>query len=309
MISFIVIGKNEGSILAKCFESVRCFVQNNQIDFELIYVDSQSTDGSYEYANGLEWVESYVLEGQCNAAKARNMGASKAKGEVLFFVDGDMELKQKAYSEFFDSSGNLHYPMMTGNRIDVFYNNNWEKIGSLKTGPNKDVYQITTGGLFIIKRSLWDEVKGMDSCLNCFEDNDLAYRIFSKTNIKVLKKAIVLADHHTIRYTNRKRFKKIINSDYFLFRGFLYRKHFKNKKILLALIKNDTTLLALLTTVVISLLILSTIPLIFYIFTVIIKQFFVTKFQEDISSLERIYYEFKKDIKIIKGFINPPHFK
>lgn len=306
MISFIVIGKNEGEQLTKCLGSVKEFAESNKALHEIIYVDSQSIDGSYEYANSLDWVEAYVLEDKCNAAKARNLGASKSKGDILFFVDGDMELKKEVYEEFLGSDGNLHHPIMTGNRLDIFYDNNWKNVGSQKTGPNQDIYQITTGGLFIIVKELWEKVGGMDPNLDCFEDNDLAYRIYTATSIKVYKKAVVLADHHTIRYTNKERFRKIINSDYFLFRGYVYRKHLRNSTILLKLIKSDITLLFFLISIILSLVILNLIPLTLYFMIIGIKLLFISKYEGDISLSARYIHEFKKDLKILKGFINPP---
>lgn len=305
MISFIVIGKNEGDRLVKCLKSVRNFALDNNAKYEIIYVDSQSTDGSLEYVKSLNWVSCHSLSGKCNAARARNLGASKSKGNNLFFVDGDMELNSKAYTSYFNVQENLYHPIMTGNRLDIFYDNNWNKIGSLKTGPNHDIEQITTGGLFIIESNLWNEISGMDSKLNCFEDNDLAYRIFKKRNIKVLKKQVVLADHHTIRYTNKDRFRKLIKSEYFCFRGMVYRKHMNSLKILKILFKNDLTLLTLIFSTILSLVMLSPYYVLIYFLIIGLKLMFVTEFKEDISKLERYFIEIIKDIKILKGFIMP----
>jgi len=306
MITFIVIGKNEGERLINCLNSVKEFAQSNEAAHEIIYIDSQSTDGSFDYANSLDWVYSYTLEGHCNAAKARNLGASKSKGEILFFVDGDMELRKEAYQDFFDSNGNLYHPIMTGNRLDIFYDNNWQKVGELKTGPDQDIYQITTGGLFIITSDLWNRVGGMDPKLDCFEDNDLAYRIYTQLNLKVLKKATILVDHHTIRYTNKERFRRIVNSNYFQFRGLVYRKNLKNVTILIQLIKSDITLLVLLLSIFISVIVLNPIPLLLYFILIGVKLLFVSRYDGDISLFERFFHEFKKDLKIMKGFIKSP---
>ena len=47
MISFTIIGKNEGWRLEKCLQSVVSIVEQDEItDIEIIYVDSQSTDDS-----------------------------------------------------------------------------------------------------------------------------------------------------------------------------------------------------------------------------------------------------------------------
>ena len=49
MISFIVIGRNEGWKLTKCFESIYDTINYNKlINYEIIYVDSASTDDSID---------------------------------------------------------------------------------------------------------------------------------------------------------------------------------------------------------------------------------------------------------------------
>ena len=51
MISFIIIGKNEGWRLEKCLQSIVSIVKQDKIvDYEIIYVDSRSTDDSIELA-------------------------------------------------------------------------------------------------------------------------------------------------------------------------------------------------------------------------------------------------------------------
>jgi len=50
-LSFIIIGKNEGWKLSLCFDSVnRCIENNSILNYEIIYVDSQSADNSIEIA-------------------------------------------------------------------------------------------------------------------------------------------------------------------------------------------------------------------------------------------------------------------
>ena len=49
MIGFIIIGKNEGHKLVRCINSIKKTIDENNIgDYEIIYVDSKSTDNSIE---------------------------------------------------------------------------------------------------------------------------------------------------------------------------------------------------------------------------------------------------------------------
>lgn len=88
----VVIGRNEGERLARCFASVR-HVPNR------VYVDSGSTDGSIELAKaeGIEVIE-LVIPPPFTAARARNAGilrltSSHPDLEFAQMVDGDCELQ------------------------------------------------------------------------------------------------------------------------------------------------------------------------------------------------------------------------
>ena len=51
MITFVVIGKNEGWKLKLCFDSILNVVQQDEInDYEVVYVDSRSSDDSVALA-------------------------------------------------------------------------------------------------------------------------------------------------------------------------------------------------------------------------------------------------------------------
>ena len=83
MISFIIIGRNEGWKLPKCLDSVIQTVnQNKIIEHEIVYVDSNSTDDSIEKAKKYKNVLVLKLTKDFNAAIARNIGVKVSKGEV-----------------------------------------------------------------------------------------------------------------------------------------------------------------------------------------------------------------------------------
>jgi cellulose synthase/poly-beta-1,6-N-acetylglucosamine synthase-like glycosyltransferase len=86
-ISVVVIGRNEGQRLARCLESVRRMpgLRNT----ELIYVDSNSKDGSPELA-ACYGARVIVLDApRTTAALGRNAGWRAANGEFILFLDGD----------------------------------------------------------------------------------------------------------------------------------------------------------------------------------------------------------------------------
>ena len=100
MISFIIIGKNEGRKLKNCIQSVLDTLNYHSISkYEIIYVDSNSSDNSVDIASKFEITRIYKLTGDLNAAIGRNLGASKSQGNILFFIDGDMELNKTVFLE------------------------------------------------------------------------------------------------------------------------------------------------------------------------------------------------------------------
>ena len=88
LVSVVVIGRNEGDRLVRCLESVQRGNWHGR-PYEIIYVDSRSTDGSVERAESLG-ARTLVLDdpSPC-AAKARNLGWTQAHGEFILFLDGD----------------------------------------------------------------------------------------------------------------------------------------------------------------------------------------------------------------------------
>jgi glycosyltransferase involved in cell wall biosynthesis len=88
-ISVVIIGRNEGQRLARCFESVLRIPGFHANGTELIYVDSASKDGSPELA-ARYGARVIVLDAQrTTAAMGRNAGWRAARGEYILFLDGD----------------------------------------------------------------------------------------------------------------------------------------------------------------------------------------------------------------------------
>src|SRR4051812_38721510 len=88
----VIIGRNEGERLQRCFESVVGFLDR------VVYVDSGSTDSSITTAEsyGVDIVR-LDMRVACSAARARNEGFQTLleKGrqfQFVQFVDGDCEI-------------------------------------------------------------------------------------------------------------------------------------------------------------------------------------------------------------------------
>ena len=250
MISFIIIGKNEGWRLEKCLQSVVSIVKQDKIsDYEIIYVDSRSTDNSLELAKKYE-AKVFLITGECNAAIARNIGAKEAIGDILFFIDGDMELFHGFLPKVLIENDRLEYPFISGIFNDIVHDLDWNYLHTsrrhkLQEGDAEAV-QTTTGGLFIIEHSLWKQMKGMDTRLRMGEDYDIGLRL-TKLGIPLHRKAILLANHYMRQYSMRDDY--VISVKY---TALLLRKHWNNVNYLKIFIKQQYTTILLLLSIVLS---------------------------------------------------------
>ena len=91
MISVVVIGRNEGSRLDTCLTHAKRALR--MLSYELIYVDSRSTDDSVAIAKA-HGARCFMLEDEhTTAGLGRYVGTQAARGEYLLFLDGDMQLQ------------------------------------------------------------------------------------------------------------------------------------------------------------------------------------------------------------------------
>lgn len=90
-VSVVVIGRNEGKRLSLCLASVRQ-ADWQDLRWELIYVDSHSSDGSPALAQRLGARVLRLGEQAPCAAAGRNIGWRAARGTLVLFLDGDTQL-------------------------------------------------------------------------------------------------------------------------------------------------------------------------------------------------------------------------
>ncbi len=250
MISFIIIGKNEGWRLEKCLQSLVSIVEQDEItDHEIIYVDSQSTDNSVVLAKQYG-AKTFLITGECNAAIARNIGAKEAIGDILFFIDGDMEIFPGFLPKVLTKDNQLEYPFISGIFNDIVHDMDWNYLYTsrrhkLQEG-DADAIQITTGGLFIIEYSLWEQVNGLETRLKMGEDFDIGLRL-TKLGVPLRRKAILLANHYMRQYTMRDDYVMSVK-----YRALLLRKHWNNINYLRIFIKQQYTTVLLLLSVALS---------------------------------------------------------
>jgi len=252
MISIIVIGHNEGSRLSKCFNSISVILETyKNLKFELIYVDSNSSDNSIQLAIELsKEVKVFKVTGKVNAAIARNIGAKESSGDILFFVDGDMELNPDFLKYAINNVGDLKFESLTGHLDDYFYNNEGQYLSkSPRTYSDQipsEVQQLdTNGGIFLIKRKIWEHLNGMNTQFKVNEDIDFSLRL-NKLNIKTQRLPHLITKHHTIDYRDEKRMWRSLKKGYGLYPGMIFRTHLFASQVYIRIIRTQYTGLILL---------------------------------------------------------------
>ncbi|MCD4819029.1 MAG: glycosyltransferase [Candidatus Cloacimonetes bacterium] len=252
MISFIIIGRNEGWKLTKCFKSVFETIEYNKIEkYEVIYIDSKSNDDSIERAKKKSKINIFQITGEFNAAIARNIGAKEANGDILFFIDGDMEINKDFYKNVVRLSKENDNLYLTGQVIDEVYDTDWKLIKKqwhyLKiVNPTK---VNSTGGIFLISKKLWNLVGGMKTKYKRSQDLDFSLRL-AKKGYLILRYPEIICHHNTISHNNSQRmWSNISNFNIFYHKSLLTREHLFDKFFLKNFIRSDYTILILIITI------------------------------------------------------------
>lgn len=174
-ISIVVIGKNEGLFLERCFESILAagYPRNR---LELIYVDSGSTDESVNLARRFA---DRVIAARIDRPRpglARNLGWKHATHGLVQFVDGDSILQrgwlQAAVEAVKREQGTLCvFGALEELRpeANVFHRAlsfDWEAPAEPRT----------SGGIALFPRARLTELGGFDETLEAGEEPDLCTR-------------------------------------------------------------------------------------------------------------------------------------
>lgn len=189
-ISFIIIGKNESKNIGKCVESIRDL---SYPSYEIIYIDSNSTDNTDEVLKAYEDVKSYkIISNIYTAALARDCGVDKSNGVYIVFLDGDMEIKADSDIKFcIDSLEESNIGIVSG-ELDNIWIENGKVINRVDNTFNvkSEVEELECpGGYFITKRQYYMDAKRFNRALKCNEEIDLfsRYKKINKIAIRTNK--------------------------------------------------------------------------------------------------------------------------
>lgn len=100
-ISVIIPAYNVEAFLARCLDSV---LEQSFSNFEVIVIDDGSRDRTAEIIRGYQQKDARVIgifKENGGVTSARNAGVAKAKGDYLFFLDGDDYVPSTALNDLF----------------------------------------------------------------------------------------------------------------------------------------------------------------------------------------------------------------
>lgn len=203
-LSIIIPVYNAEKTIELCLNSL--INQNyDKESYEIICVNDGSTDGTLDILNGYRERSNIRIFSQENSgpAKARNVGAREAVGEVILFTDSDCELDKEWISEmvrpFEDSSVNGvqgAYKTRQNGIIPIYEQINIENSYKyFKTHSRLDTIGTYSAAY---PRKLFIELGGFNENykIACGEDFEFSYKLARKGYKSVFNEKAVCYHHH-----------------------------------------------------------------------------------------------------------------
>jgi len=194
-VGVVAIGRNEGERLRRCLNSL--LTQG----LPVVYVDSNSTDGSSELARGLGvHVVDLDLSRVFTAARARNEGFEALLGlhpdlEFVFFVDGDCEVIETFIAAAVACMDNRRdLAIVCGRRMERYpeatlYNHLADMEWNTPLGEAD-----ACGGDALMRTNVFKEEHGYDASLISGEEPELCLRI-RRRGFRILRADLEMTIH------------------------------------------------------------------------------------------------------------------
>ncbi len=177
-IGYVAIGRNEGERLVRCLSALK------KLSHRVVYVDSASDDDSVQWANknDIQCLE-LDMDRPFTAARARNEGfaalmAAYPDTDLVMFIDGDCEVDPefpgKAAAKIAEEE---NLALVTGRCKELFPEKTpYNQLCDLEwIGPIGEID--ACGGIFMIRRTSFEAIKGFNEKVIAAEDDELCIRL------------------------------------------------------------------------------------------------------------------------------------
>ncbi len=240
-VSIIVIARNEEKIIEKSLSSIA----NISIpDVEVICVDSASSDNTLKvmrsWKKHISYLKIFKILGDVNASIARNVGIREACGDIIYFVDSDVEITENFLVEAVERLKNKMVGAVVGQLTEYQYSDNYKDIIKRiddRHGILEEAGRVIMGGIFITRRDVVKDIGEFDESLKYHEDTDYSLRISRKYKITGLP--VIMGIHHTIPRHQKNRLKEWLKDKYAIYVGKVFIKNIRNRMGLLKLVSNE----------------------------------------------------------------------
>lgn len=187
-VSVIILNRNNKNVIFRCVNSLLAF--SGAYNTEIIVVDNDSTDGSYELLLEEYGSKIKVIKNEKNGCSCgRNLGVQHATNEMLLFLDSDQWITGEHYLDAaFEimehnsgigavgwAAGWLGKDVLNGIITDSFPNRG---IKGAWVMYRTDIAYLGSGGL-LTRKSLFHKIGGFDEFYDptCFEDTDFSLAV------------------------------------------------------------------------------------------------------------------------------------
>jgi GT2 family glycosyltransferase/lipopolysaccharide/colanic/teichoic acid biosynthesis glycosyltransferase len=269
-ISVIIVNYNVKNLLENCINSV--LISSRNYNTEIIIVDNNSFDGSYEYISSkfCSTKNIKIIRSKINLgfAKANNLGINQASGKYLLILNPDTLLQENTIEKcinFYDSDqkiGALSCKLILPNgKLDLACRRSFPSspialyrlVGLSKLFSRSKIfgkYNLTfldenstyevesiCGAYMLIKKDLFDQLGGFDEDYFMYgEDLDLCYKI-KKAGYKIYYYSGTSAIHYKGESTKKSSI-SYVNNFYGAMRIFVEKNLHKNYTLMNILIKS-----------------------------------------------------------------------
>jgi glycosyltransferase involved in cell wall biosynthesis len=178
LLSVVVIGLNEEEQLSAALQSVITGCPEGYA-LEIFYVDSGSCDRSVEIASQIAGVEvMHLNDPRPSAAKARNAGLRRARGEFVQLLDGDSVLQPGWLSSAVEYlKRHEGVVCVFGHCLEMYPDQSiYMRVCGLDWHVSPGEYRLS-GGNAMWRRAVFDQVGLFDEALRLGEEPDLCYRV------------------------------------------------------------------------------------------------------------------------------------
>jgi glycosyltransferase involved in cell wall biosynthesis len=178
--SVIIPSYNRGHIIVRAIESV---LNQSYSDFEIIVVDDGSIDETRTVISSQNDPRiSYLFQQNKGVCTARNLGASKAKGDYLVFLDSDDYVAKEWLMDFYHAISEKAPDIVRCRKAD-------------ENVVDNNSYKGFLSGSFTIRKEVFYKVGMYDENLHYGENTELKWRIdFGKYTTIIINKQNLFYD-------------------------------------------------------------------------------------------------------------------